>query len=269
MSVEPPHRVIYVATGERHVREAAASLRSLWRYQSGTPVTMYVDRPSRPRLKEWGISSSHGDLLEVLDHPDPRYSWADKPIVLSLGDGETDERILFLDSDTRVCGSIREVFEILGPFELAAAHAPVRLGPRQPGSLGPEVPAAFPELNTGVVAFRRTAAVTEFLDRWHRMHLDALRRSDRPNLGDQATFRVALYDSPVRFTVLPPEYNCRFTFPTYVHGPVRILHGRGSDLESIEREVNGATGARVFVPGIGLLTASPGPLHPRGEGRGR
>jgi hypothetical protein len=84
-----------------------------------------------------------------------------------------------------------------------------------------------------------------------------MRSIDRGTVGDQATFRVALYQSEVRFTVLPPEYNCRFVFPAYVQGPVRILHGRGPDLEGVERQINEVSGPRVFVPGIGVLTAPP------------
>jgi hypothetical protein len=255
MGVGTSRRVVYVATGERHIREAAASLRSLWRHEPGTRVTMYVDGLSREHLSGWGMPASPDkDLLEVLDHPDPSYSWADKPAALAEGGGE-DERILFLDTDTRICGSIADLFELLDAFGLAAAHAPIRLDARQPESLAGRVPASFPELNTGVIAFRRTAAVADLLERWRVLHRETLRSMDRGSLGDQSTFRVALYESEVRFTVLPPEDNCRFVFPTYVHGPVRILHGRGADLERIERELNATSGPRVYVPGMGVLRA--------------
>ena len=246
-------RVVYVATGEGHIREAAASLRSLWRHEPDTRVTMYVDGPSREHLTDLPPSPA-GDLLEIVDHPAPTYSWADKPVALSAG-GEEDERVLFLDTDTRICASIADLFEVLDAFGLAAAHAPIRLDPRQPGSLAGRVPASIPELNTGVIAFRRTSTVSELLERWQRLHLETLRTMDRGSLGDQSTFRVALYESEVRFTVLQPEDNCRFVFPTYVHGPVRILHGRGPDLERVERELNATSGPRVFVPGLGVLKA--------------
>jgi hypothetical protein len=247
-------RVVYVATGERHIHEAAASLRSLWRHEPGTRVTMYVDGPSRKHLNGWGIPSPPDDRLELVDHPGPTYSWADKPIALSHG-GEEDERALFLDTDTRICGSIADLFELLDAFGLAAAHAPIRLDPRQPRSLAGRVPVSFPELNTGVIAFRRTAAVAELLERWRRLHIETQRSLDRGTVGDQSTFRVALYESEVRFTVLKPEDNCRFVFPTYVHGPVRILHGRGADLERLELELNATSGPRVFIPGVGVLGA--------------
>jgi hypothetical protein len=95
---------------------------------------MYVDGPSRLHLRSWGIPHPpRDDLLEILYHPGPRYSWADKPLALSER-GAEDDQLLFLDTDTRVCGSIMELFDVLDAFELAAAYAPIRLSPRQPPS---------------------------------------------------------------------------------------------------------------------------------------
>jgi hypothetical protein len=47
MSARPASRVIYVATGERQIKEAGHSLRSLWRHEPWLPVTIYVNGPSR------------------------------------------------------------------------------------------------------------------------------------------------------------------------------------------------------------------------------
>ena len=213
---------------------------------------MYVNAPSRPHLDEYGIPEPpDAHLLEIVDHPAPTTSWADKPVALSERVID-DQRTLFLDTDTRICGDIGELFEVLDAFELAAAHAPIRLGPHQPAALSTRAPTSFPELNTGVIAYRGTNAMRQLFERWRSLHAETL-RSAGPSLGDQATFRVALYESDVRFTVLPPEYNCRFTFPTYLHGPVRILHGRGDDLDGIEQELNGTTGPRAYVPGRGVV----------------
>jgi hypothetical protein len=246
---------MYVATGERHLREAGDSLRSLWRHEPRIPVSMYIDTPSRNHLGARVIPEPpQMDLLEVLDHPDPTYSWGDKPLALTM-QASRQERVLLLDTDTRVCGSIGDMLDILEAFELAAAHAPIRFG-RQPAALKSRAPQAFPELNTGVIVYRRTKRVAALFDRWWSLHREILQSPDYRAIGDQATFRIALYESDVRFAVLPPEYNCRLPFPTYIRGRVRILHGRGPDLRRVEREVNGSTGPRVFVPGLGVLHAS-------------
>ena len=229
-------------------------MRSLWRHEPSIPVRIYIDAPSRVHLGEWGIPDRADASLEIVDHREPTYSWADKPLALIDHDPRR-ERVLLLDTDTRVCGPIDDVFALLDRFELAAAHAPVRLGRGQPASLTARAPKAFPELNTGVIAYRKTSAVAQLFERWWALHEEIFRSGDHPDIGDQATFRAALYESNVRFTVLPPEFNCRFTMPTYVHGPVRILHGRASDLGRIERAINGSTGGRVFVPGLGVVRA--------------
>jgi hypothetical protein len=255
--------VLYVATGNRHLREAGESLRSLWRHEPSIPATIYVDAKDRAALEEWALPDPpHRDLLDIVDHPAPTHSWADKPraLIERLSAGDS---VLLLDTDTRVCGKIRDVFALLDSFELAAAHAPVRFGPGQPASLTSRAPKPFPELNTGVMAYRRTKGITELFERWWSLHLDTLHPGRREAVGDQATFRIALYESTVRFTVLPPEFNCRFTMPTYVHGPVRILHGRAPDLERVEREINASTGARVFVPGLGVMPTSGPDQEPR------
>jgi hypothetical protein len=255
-------RVVYVATGERHLREAGEAIRSLWRHEPFIPVTIYIDPLSRAHSEGWVLPDPpRGELLDVVDHPEPTGSWADKPRALT--EPLSGERILLLDTDTRVCGPIRDVFALLDAFELAAAHAPVRLGPGQPAALMARVPGAFPELNTGVIAFRMSRPVTELFDRWWSLHEGILRIDKPERVGDQATFRVALYESSVRFAVLPPEFNCRFTIPTYVHGPVRILHGRAPDLEQVEREINAFTGSRVFVPELGVLRGSGSRHAPR------
>lgn len=244
-------RVVYVATGEGHIREAAVSIRSLWRHEPSIPVTLYTDGDPGELRKSFPLPSSD-DLLEILPHPNPTRSWADKPSVLS-NETTGGERILVLDTDTRVAGPLGELFELLDRFDLAAAHAPARLGPGQPQSLAARAPEAFPEFNTGVIALRKSQAAVELLARWGALHREMLRSSDGETLGDQATFRVAVYESSIRFTVLPPEYNCRFVFPTYLYGPARILHGRHPDIERIERELNSRVGARVFVLGIGVV----------------
>jgi hypothetical protein len=258
MSMKTAHRVVYVATGERHIREAAASLESLWRHNRDIPVSMYVDRSSWEALQRSGFRLVRGDLLQIVDLAHPTYSWSDKPLALSQDD---HERVLFLDTDTRICGSIVELFELLDAFDLAAAHAPIRLGPSQPEGVASQVPQAFPELNTGVIVFRRSRAVAQFLDRWWQLHQDILRSVDHGPANDQATFRVALYQSKLRFSVLTPEYNCRFVFPTYIYGPVRIIHGRWPDLERIERQINASSGPRVYVPGFGSLMSAPRPRN--------
>jgi hypothetical protein len=161
---------------------------------------------------------------------------------------------LFLDSDTYVCGDLTQLFALTDAFDLAAAHAPMRAIYEVEG-----VPDSFPEFNTGVIVFRRSPDVQAVLSSWadlfsrylERLHDDAIRwlhPADRRwhALNDQGAFREALYRSRLRLTTLPPEYNCRFTVPGFVDGPVRILHGRGLHLPSVAVAINSVSTRRGY-----------------------
>jgi hypothetical protein len=74
--------------------------------------------------------------------------------------------------------------------------------------------------------------------------------------SDQPAFREALYRSPISFATLPPEYNLRTVMPATVgRCAVRIIHGRGPDMEALERWVNASHRIRVFLPSALQLTA--------------
>src|SRR5206468_5798153 len=90
-----------------------------------------------------------------------------------------------------------------------------------------DVPDAFPELNTGVIAFRRSEAVSRLLQTWLKEY-DRL-APQKPPSKDQPSFRRAVYQATdVRLAVLPPEFNLRFWMAGFHNQPVRILHGWGS-----------------------------------------
>jgi hypothetical protein len=88
------------------------------------------------------------------------------------------------------------------------------------------VPDAFPELNTGVIAFRRTAGLERLLSAWLEEY-DRLAPLKPPS-KDQAAFRKVAYSAKdVRMAVLPPEFNTRFGMAGFYNQKVRILHGWG------------------------------------------
>ena len=215
--------VIYIATGPAHVAEALTSAASVKRHMPDLPITLFSDR---------GCADPNIDRVIRIE-PDPsRPSSATKHT--HIGASPYRES-LYLDSDTYMCGKLDDLFTLLETFDLAAAHAPMRAMHEIDA-----VPDCFPEFNCGVILFRRSAAVDALFSQWadaFARNLDLLQRDqirwlhpahERAHaLGDQGAFREALYRSPVRFATLPPEYNCRFSVPGFVDGPVKILHGRG------------------------------------------
>jgi hypothetical protein len=228
---------VYVATGTRYVAEAVRSA-----------VSCRVHMPNRKILLLTPDEVDH----EVFD------------VVISFGRDIGDpfllkiagiaaagvERFVFLDTDTYLLDDISELDELLDRFDIAAAHAPVRLQ----SNLWPQareflegIPICFPEYNTGVIALRNSPRMRAMFAGWKADYLVHTRSAQPPRTQDQASFRSAVYRSELRIATLPPEYNCRFNYPVSVCGKVKLLHGRGdlSYLDRVGREVNRKSGFRV------------------------
>jgi hypothetical protein len=129
------------------------------------------------------------------------------------------EQTVFLDADTFVLADIGDVFELLERYDMALVHAQGRI------SLAlDDVPACFPEFNTGVIAYRSTPLVQSALDDWLLQYGEMLPR--RPKTQDQPSLRRVLYrTTDLRIATLTSEFNRRFDVPGCFHGQVRVLHG--------------------------------------------
>jgi hypothetical protein len=230
--------VFYAASGQEYIEEAVQSAKSVKRHTSLPTALCTGEEVSHPAFDQV-IESSSGTS-------DPYEQKVERLRCSPF------EKTLFLDTDTYVCRDISDLFGLLDPFELAAAHAPYRhYHPKK--DYPSDHPLSFPELNTGVLLLDTgSERIDRFLKDWLRLHRDMNDREGetRKKLPDQFSFREVVYESDLRFTVLTPEYNCRFIFPVYVQGPVRILHGRHSDLSTVERVANRRTGPRVLNPDI-------------------
>jgi len=228
--------VLYIATGRRHLDEMLGSARSVRRHLPGVPIVLYTDQGDLP----------DGVFDEVRRIEQPRHSFIDKIAPLC----ETPfERTIFLDTDTLVCGPVLDLFEILDRFDLALAQAPYRHD-------RPFVtPNCFVEMNTGVLAYRRTPEMIALFRDWLRLYEKEVVETGRMD-SDQPAFREALYRSPISFATLPPEYNLRTVMPAAVgRCAVRIIHGRGPDMAELERWVNASHRIRLFLPSGLQLTA--------------
>ena len=136
------------------------------------------------------------------------------------------DKTLYLDGDTLVIEDISPLFDLLDRVGVAASFATGR------DILGTdEITDALPELNTGVVAYKSNSQdVQEFLRLWKKLEMEQIEEGGLEdltsfgNLYGQTTFRKALFESDVSFSILPPEYN----FGTFGRGfakyEVKILH---------------------------------------------
>lgn len=151
------------------------------------------------------------------------------------------ERLLYLDSDTYVIDPVPELWDLLKRFDLAAAQAP---GRQTAPTLEP-ISAAFPEFNIGVIIQRNNERVRRL---WREVLTRITTHFDRYGNNDQAPLREAIWnDGDLRVAVLPPEYNCRFNFGTFVTGRVKILHGRGN-YRAVADSLNSQIGMRTWQP---------------------
>jgi hypothetical protein len=202
--------IIYVATGSKYLAEAEHSARSVKRVSPNVPVAIISD----------ALPSCN--LFDVrLNVPNPEYSFLDKIIALTR---TPFEKTLFLDTDTFAIEPLDEIFELLDRFDIAAAAEPARYLYPIAG-----VSTAFPELNTGVLLYRRSRAVLELIRQWDELYRDEiaskLAAGVRP-WHDQLSFTRAIYGSKLSFFMLPPEFNARVLMPQTVSGPIRIAHCR-------------------------------------------
>ena len=96
------------------------------------------------------------------------------------------------------------VFDVLDRFEMAMAHDVRRASALVQEGLRHKTPYAVPQLNSGVLLYRRSDAMLAFLREWvARFHAEP--QVDR----DQVILKDLLWESDLRFWVLPPEFNLR------------------------------------------------------------
>lgn len=221
--------LVYVATGEKYIREAEISAQSAQRVMPDIPIALFTNDGSyqNPLFSYIFVVESYSNMLS--DKIDPLLS---TPF----------EKSIFIDTDTYLCDGIEDVFELLDNFDLAVAHA----YDRRPANV--PVPDCFPELNTGVIAFVRSPKMDELLKKW-RVLFDEYFQSDARVVNDQAAFRKVLYDSDLRFYILPPEYNMRPQFPAIAGRgeKMKVLHAREIDHEEWRTKVNSEPSPKIRV----------------------
>ncbi len=184
--------VIYVATGQGYLDLAAASARSMRRLNPGLQIDVFTDLAGAQNTR----------CLAAFDRvwPVPRVHPRAKIDCMPL---TRFDRTLYLDCDTLAIGPLGDLFSVLDRFELAIAHDMRRASDLVQESGVVTTPYAFPQMNSGVMLYRRSPVMWEFLSEWQARYraLGVLR--------DQVSLKDLLWQSDLRFYVLPPEFNLR------------------------------------------------------------
>lgn len=207
--------VIYVAQGADYLDLAERSAGSLRAVNPGIAIDLFTDQPARPGLFDRVHPIPGGSKSKLACLPETRF-----------------DRTLFLDCDTLVLAPLGDLFNVLDRFELAIAHDVRRASALIRESHREQVPYAFPQFNSGVMLYRRSAAMWSFLYDWQRRYREAGSGRDQVSLHD------LLWASDLRFYVLPSEFNLRRVTeldawepldarPTILHSHRLLQHLRG------------------------------------------
>jgi hypothetical protein len=215
--------VMYMAAGREFIEEARQSASSLKRQMPDTPVTIYTDRPIKSDLFD-----------EVRSLPDPQYTVADS---IPNADMLPYDRTVLLDTDTYICESFSELFDLLSTRDLAVCHAP---GRKEVSN----TPDCIREYNTGVVGFQNKPAVRSFLDAWNGAYSNQIKQTG--HVTNQETFTQKLYHSDLNYEILNREYNVKLP-SGYINGHAKIIHGNHpSGIEKVGKCLNQTKSPRVF-----------------------
>ncbi|SHH54321.1 hypothetical protein [Marivita hallyeonensis] len=179
--------VMYVAWGRAHVDVARRSAASVKRSNPGLPCAIWC---------------AADDDTTGFDQAFVIPSDMTRPKVGALKFSPFDET-LYLDNDTLVRADLGSLFDLLQRFDLCGAQVMLWHRPRHKRMWKTALPETFPEINCGVLLYRKNAATDRFFDDWQLAYDEAGMKIDQP------TFRETLWTSDLRFYVLPPQFNKR------------------------------------------------------------
>lgn len=228
---------IYVATGEKYIKEAEQSARTLKQVSPQAHVTLITNQ---------SYSSDVFDQVKEISYTNNEpENWKKGLVFKVIGFlASPYKKTVFIDSDTFICEDTTDLFSMLDYFDLLICHD--YFDKAVISHQGKEVKGYYP-YNTGVVAYRKSEAILAFLELWQKLYLEELDSF----WSDQPAFMKALMLSEVRIHVLSSIYNFRFlnnvAFPE--NEKVKIIHGRCTmaEFETIKTRVNQDISQRVWV----------------------
>lgn len=233
---------LYIVTQDpRYADMVLVSAESLKRVMPDLPITVFSQFP---------VKSPHLDNVVIVTPA--KDGFYDKARLIA---DSPYERTMFIDADTFVLEPVPELFSLLDQFDCAATHEEYLSTDwfgRYPRA---DIPASFPEFNTGILLVKRSQGTQQLLQRWAELYEEYLREKPEHPINDQPFFRAAAYYSEVRMATLTREYNCKFRGQGYVNKAVKILHGH-VDFQLVPDQLNQAANVlnasqrpRVYVAG--------------------
>jgi hypothetical protein len=128
------------------------------------------------------------------------------------------EKNLYLDGDIKTLINVDCMFDMLNKFSFLIAHDSCR---STKWSDVFDIPIVFPDMNCGLIFYNKNTC-GDFFSQW------AINFQNHPQPHDQPAFRKTLWDSNLKFYIIPPEFNIRPKKFHHRQDPA-IIHGRGDD----------------------------------------
>ncbi|MBD0400833.1 putative nucleotide-diphospho-sugar transferase [Flammeovirga sp. EKP202] len=228
---------VYVATGDKYIKEAELSAKSLKEVMPDSKVTLITD-------KKYSSQFFDNIILQGFESIDEK-SWKANLVYKIIGISKSPyDKTIFLDTDTFVIEPFDELFDLLDYFEVMVA--PDYYDKNKIQINGKTVEGYYP-YNTGVLAFSKNEQTKAFMNSWLSIYTKELHEF----WSDQQAFMKALIEINVKLLVLSSIYNFRFLNNVGLPDgeKVRILHSRSSEDEfrRIATLVNASTSQRVWV----------------------
>ncbi len=215
---------LYIATGEKYLKEATKSATSLKACSANVHITLITDA---------SFKSPVFDCVEVMDVQSGNGQWKMGILFKVMGLLKSPyQKTFFVDTDTIFCEDCNELFDLLEYYDVLISPA---LTDDTVITVDTRKLHGYYPYNTGVVVFKKNKRTEKFLNEWLRIYKAKFKIYPH----DQAPFMEALLQNHVKLYALKPIYNFRTPFFVSLPAlPVKILHGRKGNLEEMQLMLN-------------------------------
>lgn len=234
---------LYIAVGEKYLKEATVSVASLKRIDKKSHVTLITDKEYKNNLFDRILICPMRDDPEAPKIKGIRNSiWSKESLetfayrIRCFCHRSLYNKTIYLDTDTYFYDTCDEIFVFLDYFDICLALAPRDYSEICLDNRKIVNPCLY---NCGIIAFRKNSKNDFLFREWYRIYLKKLENvSLGPLESDQSSFVEALAKSESRLYSLPNEYNAGIRFFIALNKPARIVHGRCGDYEKLGKRIN-------------------------------
>jgi hypothetical protein len=204
--MEPSKGVFFIAIGEIYVKQAVIAAKSIKNHSPGLSIALYTN------IDPGIINPGLFDKIITVNEKKGNENLKTYDRVLGLRHTPFDYT-LALDTDMYILADLSNLFALLDKFDMVFCHEHSReiminIFQNQFSDLERSIPSSFPIFQGGLIMYKKNEKVNNFL-------CDFIANYERNNyFFDMHSLRETVWNSDVRFLVLPEEYN--FNNPRYI-----------------------------------------------------